>query len=69
MWYTRLSDYLIEKGYVNDELCPCLFIKSTSFGFTIIAVYVDEMNIIGTLDELRKTTECLKSEFEIDERS
>ena len=33
MWYTRLSDYLIGKGYKNDELCTCVFIKKTSSGF------------------------------------
>ncbi|KAK9911207.1 hypothetical protein M0R45_035128 [Rubus argutus] len=65
MWYTRLSDYLIGRGYVNNELCPCVFIKTTSSGFAIVAVYVNDMNIIGTLDELRDTAECLKSEFEM----
>ncbi|KAK9942694.1 hypothetical protein M0R45_008346 [Rubus argutus] len=65
MWYTRLSDYLIGRGYVNNELCPCVFIKTTSSGFAIVAVYVDDMNIIGTLDELGDTAECLKSEFEM----
>ena len=65
MWYTRLSDYLIGKGYKNDELCPCVFIKKINFGFTIVAVYVDDMNIIGTLDEIRETASYLKSEFEL----
>ena len=65
MWYNRLSDYLIGKGYVNNELCPCVFIKRTSSGFAIVAVYVDDMNIIGTLKELRETAEHLKSEFEM----
>ena len=63
--YPSLSDYLIGKGYKNDELCPCVFIKKTSFGFEIVAVYVDDMNIIGTLDELRETASYLKSKFEI----
>ena len=65
MWYTRLSDYLIGKGYKNDELCPCVFIKKTSSGFSIVVVYVDDMNIIGTLNEIRETASYLKSEFEM----
>ncbi len=65
MWYTHLSDYLIGKGYKNDELCPCVFIKKTSSRFAIVAVYVDDMNIIGTLDEIRETASYLKSEFEM----
>ena len=55
MWYKRLSDYLIGKGYKNNELCPCVFIKRSSSGFVIVAVYVDDMNIIGNLDEMRDT--------------
>ena len=49
----RLSDYLIGKRYINKDLCPCVFIKSTSSGFAIIDVYIDDMNLIGTLEELR----------------
>ena len=64
MWYNRLSDYLIGKGYVNNEICPCVFIKRTSSGFAIVAVYVDDMNLIGTLDELKEIAKYLKSEFE-----
>lgn len=26
MWYNRLSDYLLKKGYVNNKICPCVFI-------------------------------------------
>ena len=65
MWYNRLSEYLIGKGYKNDELCPCVFIKRTSSGFTIIAVYVDDMNIIGSADEIKETASYLTSEFEM----
>ena len=42
-----------------------VFIKKTSSGFFIVVVYVDDMNIIGTLDELRETASYLKSKFEI----
>ena len=27
MWYNRLSEYLLKKGYKNDPICPCIFIK------------------------------------------
>ncbi|KAK9922711.1 hypothetical protein M0R45_031161 [Rubus argutus] len=38
MWYNRLSEYLIVLGYVNNELCPCVFIKKSTSGYAIIAV-------------------------------
>ena len=65
MWYNRLSEYLTSQGYVNNELCPCVFIKKSHSGFAIVAVYVDDMNLIGTPEELARTASHLKSEFEM----
>ena len=42
-----------------------MFIKKSGTGFDIIAVYVDDMNLIETLEELSKTAEYLKKEFEV----
>ena len=65
MWYNRLSQYLLKEGYVNNPIYPCVFIKKTKIGFSIIEIYVDDLNLIGTLEELVKTTNYLKKEFEM----
>ena len=65
MWYNCLSQYLLKKGYVNNSICPCFFIKKVATGFAIIAVYVDDLNLIGTPEELIKTIDYLKKEFEM----
>ena len=52
MWYNRLSEYLLKEGYVNDQLCPCIFIKKTRSRFAIIAVYVDDLNLVGTSERV-----------------
>ncbi|CAM8902104.1 unnamed protein product [Rhodiola kirilowii] len=65
MWYNRLSEYLLQKGYVNDPLCPCVFIKKTTSGCVIIAVYVDDLNIIGMNEEIHEVISYLKREFEM----
>ena len=54
MWYNRLSESLIKEDYTNDNLCPCVFIKKNGHNFVIIAVYVDDLNLIGTLKRSRK---------------
>ena len=41
-----------------------MFIKKSETGFVIVAVYVDDINLIGTSEELAKTVEYLKKEFE-----
>ena len=65
MLYNRLSQYLFKEGYVNNSIFPCVFIKKVATGFAIIAVYVDDLNLIGTPKELIKTIDYLKKEFEM----
>ena len=52
MWYTRLKEFLIQKGYSNNDDCPCVFIKKSTNGFCIISVYVDDLNIIGNTQDI-----------------
>ena len=65
MWYNRLSEYLLKEGFENNPICPCVFIKKSESGFTIVAVYVDDLNLVETPEELTKTADYLKNEFEI----
>ncbi|GKV50529.1 hypothetical protein SLEP1_g57232 [Rubroshorea leprosula] len=65
MWYNCLSEYLLKEGYENNPISPCVFTKRSKSGFAIIAVYVDDINIIGTSGELEKAIEYLKKEFEM----
>ena len=65
MWYNCLSDYLINKGYVNNIICPCVFIKKTISRFVIITVYVDDLNIIKIENEIHEAIVYLYEEFEM----
>jgi hypothetical protein len=47
IWYNQLIQYLMQKGYSNNDDCPCVFIKRSSTWFCIISVYVDDLNIIS----------------------
>ena len=50
---------------MNNSICPCIFIKKVETGFAIIVVYVDDLNLIRTPEELIKTIDYLKKEFEM----
>ena len=50
---------------MNNSICPYILIKKVAIGFAIIVVYVDDLNLIVTPEELIKTIDCLKKEFEI----
>jgi hypothetical protein len=54
MWYNHLSEYLLKEEFKNNQICPCIFIKRLESGFAIVAVYVDNLNLVDTLEELTK---------------
>ena len=56
---------MIKEGYKNYPICPCIFIRKSEFEFTIVTVYVDDMILIEAFEELLKTAEYLKREFEM----
>jgi len=65
MWYNRLSEYLMQKGYSNSYDCSCVFIKRSLSGFCIISVYVNDINIIGNSHNIDEARSHLKTEFEM----
>jgi hypothetical protein len=65
MWYNRLSNFLLDKGFLKNDDCPCVFIKKSENGYCIISVYVDDLNIIGTTQDIEEASSYLKTEFEM----
>ena len=65
MWYNQLSESLLNEGYVNDVLCLCVLIKWSHSGYVIIIVYVGDLNIIRTPNELKEACDFLKNEFKM----
>ena len=65
MWYNRLKEFLLQKGFSNNDDCPCIFIKKSLSGFCIISVYVDDLNIIGSTRDIDEARNHLKTEFEM----
>jgi hypothetical protein len=65
MWYNRLNEFLLKKGYSNSNDCPWVFIKKSQTGFCIISMYVDDLNIIGNPKDIEEARKHLKTKFEI----
>ncbi|KAM1709784.1 hypothetical protein EV2_000251 [Malus domestica] len=65
MWYNHLSEYLTSQRYMNNNRCHCVFIKKSHIRFAVVAIYVDDMNLIETPEELEKITAHLKLELEM----
>jgi hypothetical protein len=65
MWYNRLSEFLLRKGYTKNDDCPRVFIKRSKVGLCIISVYVDDLNIIGNKLDIDEARHHLTTEFEM----
>jgi hypothetical protein len=65
MWFNWLSNFLLKRGYINNDDCPCVFIKKSNDGFYIISVYVDDLNIIRIARDIEEAMPYLKTEFEM----
>jgi hypothetical protein len=65
MWYNRLKEFLLNKGYSNSNDCSCVFNRRSSTGFCIILVYIDDLDIIGYTKDIDEAHNHLKTEFEM----
>jgi hypothetical protein len=65
MWYNRLKEFFLNKGYSNSDDCPCVFIRRFSTRFCIISEYVDDLNIIGHTKDIDEAHNHLKTEFKM----
>lgn len=45
----------MKERYVNNPVCPCIFVKKSKITFAIAAAYIDDLYVIGTPKELSKT--------------
>lgn len=53
------------KVFAYNKICLYVFIIKSHFEFTIVEVYVDNINLNGTPKEPEKIVAHLKSKFEI----
>jgi hypothetical protein len=65
MWYNRLKKFFLNKGYLNSDDCPCVFIRKSSTRFCIISIYVDDLNIISHAKDIYEAHNHLKKEFKM----
>ena len=48
LWYQHLRDFLLDQQFTNDHALPCIFVYKQGAEFIILAVYVDDINLIST---------------------
>jgi hypothetical protein len=69
-WYSRLSDHLLELGFVNSRFDPSLFIRHTPQKTTNVLIYVDDILLTSSLPQgTTSLLHYLRAEFAIKDLS
>ncbi|GAU44717.1 hypothetical protein TSUD_400290 [Trifolium subterraneum] len=65
-WNAKLSETLIQSGFIQSKADYSLFTKHSSVGFTVILVYVDDLVLGGTdMVEIQNIKHLLDTKFSI----
>ena len=64
-WYHHLCNFLIAKGFIYNPTLPCIFTLTKDFDFIIIAVYVDDLNILGSSYLCKYAKNILTQQFDM----
>ena len=65
MWYHHLRTFLLCHGFTNHSALPCVFVLRDTSGFVILAVYVDNLNLVGIEALYLHVEKLLTSTFEM----
>ena len=65
MWYKHLRDFLLHYNFSHDQTLHCLFTLQHSSRFVVIAMYVDDLNLVGTPTTCQHAMNLLANQFEM----
>ena len=65
-WHEKFDSVMMTNGFKNNEFDKCVYVKNTEREFVIICLDVDDILIMGSNNEIIKTTkEMLNNKFEM----
>ena len=65
-WHEKFDSVMMTNGFKINECDKCVYVKNTERGFVIICLYVDDILIMGSNNEIIKTTkEMFNNKFDM----
>ena len=65
-WHEKFDSVMMTNGFKINECDKCVYVKSTESGFVIICLYVDDILIMGSNNEVIKTSkEMVNNKFDM----
>ena len=60
-WHQKFDSVVLANGFKINECDKCIYVKDTVHGYVILCLYVDDMLIVGSNDEMVKSTKAMLS--------
>lgn len=65
-WHEKFDNVMMSNGFRINECDKCVYVKGTEKGYVIVCLYVDDMLIIGSNNDIIMTTKrMLSSKFDM----
>ena len=65
-WHQKFDDVMMNGGFKINECDKCIYIKETQNEYILVCLYVDDMLIIGSNNEIiTRTKNMLQSKFDM----
>ena len=65
-WHEKFDNAMMSNGFRINECDKCVYVKDTTNGYVIVCLYVDDMLIIGSNNDIIKAAKrMLTSEFDM----
>ena len=65
-WHEKFDSVMMTNGFKINECDKCVYVKNTEHGFVILCLYVDDILIMGSNNEVIKTTkEMFNNKFDM----
>lgn len=55
-WHEKFDHAIVSSGFKINDCDKCVYIKETRNGYAILCLYVDDILIFGSNDEVVKST-------------
>ena len=60
-WHQKFDSVVLVNGFKINECDKCIYVKNKVYGYVILCLYVDYMLIVGSDDEMIKSTKAMLS--------
>jgi hypothetical protein len=66
MWYQKFDTYILSLGFLRSKVDHCIYSKEEGGCFIYVALYVDDMLLIGNnMDAIKEVKKQLSSKFDM----